>query len=366
MGDVRCDNWQMVKDRFEAWWNNDCIKRPMLSVVARREETIGKTQSVSAPRNAEDLYMNVDRRIAEVKNRIATHRYMAEAYPSASLDIGPGSLAVYLGSEPIFAMDTVWFSECVSDPREFDVRLDPNDHWLARHLDAIRRLQAASNGEYLVNIPDIIEGMDIYAAMRGPQNSCYDLIDEPELAESVLEKIDRAYFEAYDRFHEIVRHPDHLNSFTAFQVLGYGRIAKVQCDFCALMSPKQFRRFVQPALRAQCRLLDHSVYHLDGPDAVKHVDALMEIDELNALQWTCGAGQPGSGSPRWFPIYDKVKAAKKALHLSIGEGGYDDWVRTCDTLVERYGVKGMYFLLPAMHEEEAERFIEYADRNWSI
>jgi len=366
MGNIQCDNWQMVKDRFEAWWNNDCIKRPMLSITARREKPLGELIPTSEPTDAEDLHMNVERRIAHMKNHLMRTRFMAESYPNGCLDIGPGSLAVYLGSPPIFAMDTIWYGANVADPRDFNVKFDPDEPWFVRHIDAIRRLQEASNGEYLVNIPDIIEGMDIYSAMRGPQPSCYDLIDEPELAEAALNKIDEAYFEAYDRFHEIVRHPDNVQSFTAFQVMGYGRIAKVQCDFNALMSPKQFRRFSQPALRAQCAKLDHSVFHLDGPDAIKHVDALMEIDELDALQWTCGAGQPDSRSPRWYPIYDRVKDAKKALHLGIYEGKFDDWICACDSLVDRYGVKGMYFLLPQMSEEEGEKFIEYADKNWTV
>ena len=47
--------------------------------------------------------------------------------------------------------------------------------------------------------------------------------------------------------------------------------------------------------------LDHSLYHLDGPDAIKHVPALMELEKLDALQWTCGAGQPDGACPRWYP-----------------------------------------------------------------
>ncbi|NLG25557.1 MAG: hypothetical protein GX558_09395, partial [Clostridiales bacterium] len=44
---------------------------------------------------------------------------------------------------------------------------------------------------------------------------------------------------------------------------------------------------------------------------------------------------------------------------------YDHWIRSCDTLVGRYGIDGMYLLLPDMTEDEAERFLDYAERNWS-
>lgn len=359
-----CDDWAMTKKRFDAWWANSCIDRPMLRVVARRETPLGSPEPVAPPATDEALHLDADRLIREAKNRLLTHRYMAEAYPNLDLNIGPGSLAVYLGSEPVFRPDTFWFTECLGSAEAFEAIFDPKNPWFVRHLDLLSQAQAASDGQYLVNIPDIIENIDIYAAMRGPQNTCYDLIDEPDAVQRAIQQIDDAYFPCYDRFRDALISEDGVTGYTAFNVLGTGRVAKIQCDFSALMSPDQFRKFVLPSLRKQCKILDHSVYHLDGPDAIKHLDALMEIDELQALQWTCGAGQPDSASPRWYPIYDRVKAAGKALHLTIFEGDFDHWIRSCDTLVERYGVDGMYFQLPVMAEAEANEFIEYADRHW--
>ena len=89
--------------------------------------------------------------------------------------------------------------------------------------------------------------------------------------------------------------------------MGSGKCAKVQCDFCALISPLHFREFVKPSLEKQWSLLDSSLYHLDGPDEIKHLYALMEIEDLKALQFTPGAGNPDGGSLLWYPIYDKAE-----------------------------------------------------------
>ena len=107
-----------------------------------------------------------------------------------------------------------------------------------------------------------------------------------------------------------------------------------------------FRDYVQPSLTKQCRNLDHSIYHLDGPDAIKHVPALMEIKELDALQWTCGAGKPDGGSPDWYPIYDQVRAAGKGLWISLHDGGPEDWAKSAQRLLNRYGPTGLYFIFP--------------------
>jgi len=164
--------------------------------------------------------------------------------------------------------------------------------------------------------------------------------------------------------YDLVRSPDGSSSYTAFAVWGPGRTAKVQCDFAALMSPRQFRRFVVPSLRRQCAGLGNSVYHLDGPDAIAHVDALMEIDELDALQWTCGAGQPDGASPRWFPIYDAARRAGKALWIAVSDGGIDDWISGAAGIVDRYGPDALYLHFPLMSEAEAERLLAMARREW--
>ena len=91
------------------------------------------------------------------------------------------------------------------------------------------------------------------------------------------------------------------------------------------------------------QLLLH-IYHLDGPDAIMHVDALMEVEELTALQWTPGAGNPDGGSERWYPMYDRVKAAGKSLWIMLEEGSTDELIDKADKLVKRYGRDGLYLL----------------------
>ncbi|MCL2159002.1 MAG: trimethylamine corrinoid protein 2, partial [Oscillospiraceae bacterium] len=103
---------------------------------------------------------------------------------------------------------------------------------------------------------------------------------------------------------------------------------------------------------------------LDGKECVKHLDALMGIESLQALQWTPGAGNPDCGNECWYPIYDKVKDAGKAMHVGIGDGGFDDWVNTADKFVGRYGCKGVYFLFPIMSLDQAQKLISKAEREW--
>ena len=44
-----------------------------------------------------------------------------------------------------------------------------------------------------------------------------------------------------------------------------------------------------------------------------HLPALLEIEELNAIQWTPGVGEPQGGSPKWYDLYKKILAGGKSV-----------------------------------------------------
>ena len=49
---------------------------------------------------------------------------------------------------------------------------------------------------------------------------------------------------------------------------------------------------LRPGLTEQCQWLDWSIYHLDGEHAMCHLDALLEIDALDAIIIGRGGGSP--------------------------------------------------------------------------
>jgi 5-methyltetrahydrofolate--homocysteine methyltransferase len=346
MNNMYCENWGRVKERFNAWWRREPMEYPLMCVTASGKPA-RKITPVEDFIDLEDMYTNAYKITGQYKNYCETHWFLEDAFPAVNLNLGPGSLALYLGSEPIFTEETVWYSECIDDLKDFErVKFDPDNRWWKLHFDMIKTAKELAADDFLVTIPDIIENLDIVSAMRGPQKLCYDLMDSPRLVHAALDKVDELYFKYYDAMDDIVKEPDNSVSYTAFRIWGPGRTAKIQCDFCAMMSPDQFREYIQPSLRRQCQKLDNSVYHLDGPDAIKHVPALMEIKELDALQWTCGAGQPDGGCERWYPIYDQVKDAGKALWIALDDGAAEDWVESAKRIIKRYGSDGLYLIFP--------------------
>lgn len=350
-------------DRFEDWWRRDNKGLPLMWVVARRD---GPRIPFPAPKDDEDRYIGLDLKLGQTIANLKNNLYLADSYAQASSSIGPGSLAVYLGSKPVFTPNTVWYEPCIKDiTNRQPIKFDPNGYWFKKHFDVLKELKkAAGNNDYIVNFPDLVENIDILAALRGTEELLIDMIDEPEAVSQALDEIYETYFPCYDLLYDALKTSEGVSSFYCFCVIGRGKVAKVQCDFSAMISPEHYRKFVLPTMKKQVKRLNHSVYHLDGPDAVRHLPAIMEIEELDALQWTAGAGKPDGAAPCWYNIYDQVAAAGKCLWVQIYEGNVDNWINRADRFLDRYGTKACYLLFPGMSERDADKLMSHAHAHW--
>ena len=59
----------------------------------------------------------------------------------------------------------------------------------------------------------------------------------------------------------------------------------LQCDFSAMISPKMFERLVLPSLENISSQMGTSVYHLDGPGEIVHLDMILSVPNIHAIQW---------------------------------------------------------------------------------
>lgn len=360
------ENWGETKERFSAWWGHRSTGRPPMNLWTYRDKPLGGLAPAWEPGNAAMQYLDVQGIVGSSLNGFLSREPLAEAMPSVSLNLGAGSMALYLGCEPKFTRESVWFEPCLTDYAGVDaLAFDAKNKWFTRHIDMYRRVkELLSETDVMLDVPDIIENLDVVSAMRGPQQTCYDMYDSPDGVKTLIWKVNEFYRDCYDAFNGICHGGPAESSYTAFALWGPGRTAKVQCDHSALISPGQFRDFVLEPLREQCRWLTNSIYHLDGPDCVCHVKALMEIEELDALQWETGDGNPPAGEDCWDGMYRQVLDAGKGLWLSFGRYAPDVAVEKADRIVRKFGAFGFYFHFPLMERAAAEKLLIKSDREW--
>lgn len=349
------DDWCATRRHFVDWWAHQGLVLTISGgtpVAPRTEATDpGPPSSVAAQ------YIDVNWRTRRTLAGLARSPLLGDSLPIADSDIGPGSLALFIGSSPRFTERTVWYDPRPEEPEQYPpLRFDSENRWWKVHASLLRSLVDAADGRFMVGCPDLIENIDILVSLRGMENVLTDMLDRPEWVEAKVWEINDVFLDAFRRVYEIIRQPDGSSCFSAFHLWAPGTVAKVQCDASAAFSPAMFKRFVVPALTAQCRALDYSMYHLDGTQAVCHLDLLLDIESLDAIEWTPQSGLPGGGSPRWFDLYRRVlKAGKSVQAINVSS---QDVV----PLLDAVGPKGLYVMTHCKSQAQAEQLLRDTER----
>lgn len=275
--------------------------------------------------------------------------------PFIDTDLGPGSLAVYLGCTPKTIGDTVWFHTPYRSREEIPEKLEWDDDgiWWLRTERLFQQLAQISGESNILPFPDLCENIDVLASLRGAENLMIDMLDDPAWVGERVGQIDEIYRIAISRLLPFVQRKDNSTAFHAFRLWGRGLTAKVQCDSAAMISRDMFDRFVVPSLEKQCTMLDNSLFHLDGTQSMQHLDSLLHIEGLKAIEWTPQTGIETGEHPRWYPMYRRILEAGKSVQILVGDLQY------VEQLFNEVGTKGIY-LLSILEYEDFQRLQEIA------
>ena len=339
-------NLEETKKRYINWWNHKGI---VLNMWEHFQEGVTPHADVPMPAAPKDLnqkWFDPQWRADYLDWYVAHSSLMADMLPVANTQLGPGSLAAILGGVFEGGEDTIWIHP---DPNfSDDLRFDPNHPNYLLHKELLKACKAKAQGHYYVGMPDLMEGMDVLAAMKGTDRVLLDTVMQPEVLERQMQKINDIYFKVFDELYDIIREGDEM-AFCYFSSWAPGKMTKLQSDISTMISVDDYRRFVQPFIREQCQKIDYTLYHLDGVGAMHHLPALLEIEELNAIQWTPGVGEPQGGSPKWYDLYKKILAGGKSIMAC--------WV-TLDELkplLDNIGGDGVHLEMDFHNEREVEQ-----------
>ncbi len=360
-------NWDETKAHFVSWWNAESIGRPLLSMPqVRRDVALPGAPEFQTPRDVVEKFTNVELIVNNARHQFHHSAFLAETFPRVDAIPGVEIMALYFGGTFGFETGAPWLNHFIDDWNRFgSFELDENQPLFLKHQKDLEKAVEMADGDFLVDMPDLIEGIDILSAARGPQTLCMDLFDYPEIVKQHLAAIDRSYEKCFNRFYDIIRDEEHGNSFLSFQIWGPGKTAKLQVDFSTMLSPDMFVEYALPTLRMECDIFDYTLYHLDGKGAIPHLDSVLTLDKLNGVQWMAGAGQPDGGTELWYPLYRKVRARNKNLWIYFSDGTLKDAVRKADALVREFGSAGLFFhFWYDMGETEARELLAHAERHW--
>ena len=68
------------------------------------------------------------------------------------------------------------------------------------------------------------------------------------------------------------------------------------------------------------------MFHLDGPGVARHIDAILTLPNLQALNWVRGYG---SNEPimQWLPLIKKIQEAGKSVIVDLKIHEIDEYIK---------------------------------------
>jgi hypothetical protein len=314
MFDLKPD-YENTRARIEAFWEQEVLDRPVTMFILAKppDEQVDlplEHQVAPADRWLDAQYQ------AELALALLTNReYLGDSLPIAFPNLGPEIFSALYGCPMHFGdYGTSWTDPILHDWSQVDqLQLDWNHPYLTRLVEMTDALLEIGRGKFITGMTDWHPGGDAIAAFRDPQNLALDLVEHLDDVKRLLVRVEADYFRIYDMFYEKLRvNGQPITSW--LPLLCDGRYYIPSNDFSIMISKAMFDEVFLPGLVRECQALDRSIYHLDGPGALRHLDSILSICELDALQWVFGAGN--EGFQRWIKVYQEAQRRGKSIQVS--------------------------------------------------
>lgn len=294
-----------TRQRWDRYWRGEATDRPPVRIVLPKPgvRVPPRPEPYSVPHG------DIARAAQQTLDWAAAQDWLGDAVPGCLITFAPDHFALLLGAGLRYddgsksGTPTGWVLPFLDDYGT-GIRFRPEGEWWERTVTCIRAFRKACDGRMVVSGPNLQGGLDALAAIRGPQRLLMDLLDCPADVHAALSQIDAALVQVRASLASELDVAT-WGSVTRHGFYGTGLVDVPQCDFSAMVGVETFREFAMPSLVKECAGAQGSIYHLDGKEAIRHLPALAEVPNLQAIQWQPGAGGAGRD---WSALYGWIDA----------------------------------------------------------
>ncbi len=351
--EFKASKWQKIIDDSNQWWDGT-LNRPLIQARIKKDQA--KTD-FHFFQSFYPLEVPADKVIDDCEQYLNSFEYFGDAFPHFFPNFGAGVIAAFLGAKLTNGENTVWFHPAEDkEIQDLFFHYNAENPWYRRLREIIQTAANRWQGRVQIGMTDLGGNLDILSTFRPGEKLLLDLYDHPEKVEDLTWQSHDLWWKYFHELEQITAGTNPGYSSWA-QILSEKPHYMLQCDFCYMISPEMFDKFVKPELKATCDKLENAFYHLDGPGQLPHLDSLLEIKSLKGIQWIPGAGSPGL--TQWPDVFHKISDSGKKIQL-LSHLSDEPFDKTFDIIADQIGrVDNIEYniLTDASKQEEIEKFI---------
>ena len=345
--------FDMAMKRVYAWFENEIIDRPPIRFIAHNAFLEAATEDIAllSREQKKQWWFNSELQVDLFIKSIQGRRFHGETFPVYFPNLGPDVYAAFYGAELEFGEVTSYSIPFVRQWEDADQLIfNTNNEYFKKIEVLTQHALERCEGKFLVGYTDLHPGLDCVAAWRDPLQLCYDLYDHPDQVRRLADRAFEDFEFIYDHFDAMLKEKGQL-SVSWMGIPSFGRMHIPSCDFSALISEEFFKEFGLPILQRETRTMTHNIFHVDGKGVANHLDSILSVADVHALQWVQGVGDDYP-IMQWLAFIKDLQAREIPVIVDLSKEEIDEFIEVMDP-------KGLFLWIAADDEQEE---IEILDR----
>lgn len=340
-------DFEQAMERVEAWFNHEMLDRPPVRFSQTNAQF--NTESESAVRrwaSLKERWFDAEYQVDTFLQSIEGHTFYGETFPVFSPNLGPNVYAAYHGAELEYAEVTSWVDHCIHDWDDIERLKFSRDNEYFRGIEELTRVALEKcAGKFMVGYTDLHGSLDCVADWRGQQSLCLDLVDAPDKVHQMLGIANANFLPVFDYYDEVLKAHGQL-SVTWMNIPSRGKMHIPSCDFTSMISTRDFCQFYLPSMVTEVRHMTHNIFHVDGRGVLRHLDQILAVPEVHAIQWVQGVGDD-LPILQWLPVIKKIQAAGRGVVVDLQLDELEPFIQAMEP-------DNLFICVPAEEKDQPE------------
>lgn len=355
--EYRCKpDYAECAERVEAFFQGELLDRVPIR-FHRHNAEYDVVQQSAAHATLRDRWLDAEFQADDYMRSIARMRFNAETFPVYCPNLGPNVYAAFHGGEMTFGENTSWYEEMIIDygtdlPK---IAFSKDCFYYKKILELMRVAIEKYAAWFPTGYTDLHPGLDCALAWRGSSNLCMDLIMQPDNAQKLFELSSEHFVEVYNEYDAILK-ANRMPSCAWINLPVDGRLHIPSADFSFMISPDDYEKYGLPILKKEVETMTHNIFHVDGSGVANHIDTILGVPQVHAIQWVQGLGDS-------YPIMQHLDFIRYVQ--SKGRGVIVDLAKEdLNAYMECMSPEKTFLWIATQSEEEELDIIERV-RRWS-
>jgi hypothetical protein len=330
--------------RIEAWFAGHMTDRPPVRFALHNAEYNQAPGDSGRWPDLKSRWFDAEYQVDHFLESLRGRAFHGETFPVFWPNLGPNVYAAFFGGDLEYGEVTSWIKHPVHLPADIDQLCFSRQNPYFLKIEEMTRLALEKcPGHAWVGYTDLHGSLDCAADWRDPQELCMDLFDDPAFVHRLVDLADSRFFEVYDHFDAMLKATDQP-SVTWMAIPSHGKMHIPSCDFCNMISPEAFDEHYLPSLRREAAHMTHNIFHVDGKGVARHLDRILEVPNIQAIQWVQGVG---TDEPilQWMPVIRRIQAAGKGVIVDLK-------LHELEPFIDAMRPEGIYLCLAAPEDEQ--------------